>query len=128
MAGSNDDSDNETAPFPVGRITPLRPPPVPETFAEHPKSVAEIRSDKSNKTQDWTPRDLLISILRDIDAGKIKPTEMAVVWSEAHYDAAGKPAETENSECGAIRAAGIRTDTIAGMIQVALWRFIRSNC
>lgn len=40
-------------------------------FKEHPKSIAEIKSSKTNRGSDWTPRDALIALLRDIDAGQI---------------------------------------------------------
>jgi len=39
-------------------------------YSDHPRSVSEIRSDRSNKGSDWTPRDLLIALLRDIDSGE----------------------------------------------------------
>ena len=38
-----------------------------ESFKDHPKSLNEARSDKSQNAKDWTPRDALIALLRDID-------------------------------------------------------------
>lgn len=53
------------------------------SFADHPRSVAEIRSERSTDARDWTPRDVLISVLRDIDAGKIAPSAIVVCVDEA---------------------------------------------
>lgn len=50
----------------------------PESFADHPKSVTELRSDKSGRACDWTVRDMLIDTLRDIDSGKLM-ADMAVL-------------------------------------------------
>lgn len=40
-----------------------------DDFREAPQTIGELRSDKSTLGKDWTPRDLLISLLRDIDSG-----------------------------------------------------------
>ena len=65
---------------------------LPEDFASHPMSIAEIRSDKDGDAAKWTPRGVLIALLRGIDSGKIDPTALAVVWctidgaiSSSHY-------------------------------------------
>jgi hypothetical protein len=39
-------------------------------FANHPMSIAELRSDRTQNSADWTARDALISTLRTIDNGK----------------------------------------------------------
>lgn len=59
--------------------------------------VSEIRSDQSGNGADWSPRDALINLLRDIDAGKSKPTSLVICWREAsgigessHYSSACK--------------------------------------
>jgi hypothetical protein len=46
---------------------------IPSSFANYPKSVMELRSEKSDAAADWTPRDVLIDVLRSIDQGKVKP-------------------------------------------------------
>jgi hypothetical protein len=51
-----------------------------ENFADYPQSIAELRSDKTDAASDWTPRDLLIAMLRDIDAGKIDLDGMVLVY------------------------------------------------
>ena len=40
-----------------------------ETFKDHPLTIGEIRSDKSGNAKDWTPREALIDMLRQIDNG-----------------------------------------------------------
>lgn len=39
------------------------------TFAGFPKSLGEIRCEKQQDGSLWTPRDALISVLREIDEG-----------------------------------------------------------
>lgn len=52
-----------------------------DNFANHPQSLSEIKSDKSWNPQDWTPRDALISALRDIDSGKINPDSLIIIYN-----------------------------------------------
>lgn len=40
-----------------------------DSFKDHPDTIGELRSDKSENAADWTPRDACISMLRDIDNG-----------------------------------------------------------
>ncbi len=40
-----------------------------ENFADHPPTIGELRSDKSQDAKDWSIRDMLICLLRDIDSG-----------------------------------------------------------
>lgn len=51
-------------------------------YADHPKSVGEIKSDKTESCADWTPRDVLISMLREIDSGEIAPEMLVVAWAK----------------------------------------------
>lgn len=39
-------------------------------FADYPVSISERRAEASGKAKDWSPRDALIAVLRDLDAGK----------------------------------------------------------
>ena len=48
-------------------------------YTDHPPSVSEIRCEKTNDAADWTPRDVLIAALRDIDEGKQEPTCLVVI-------------------------------------------------
>lgn len=44
-----------------------------DDFSKMPESIAEIRANRAEKASLWTPRDALISALRDVDSGKLNP-------------------------------------------------------
>lgn len=73
MDGYATRNDESTGDVLVWALNPADPVPQqdPETFADHPVSVAEVRSDRSQQSQDWTPRDLLVKLLREHDSGKV---------------------------------------------------------
>lgn len=50
-----------------------------EDFKDYPKSITELRSDKTQDGGDWTARDAIISVLRDIDSGDIETPKFAIV-------------------------------------------------
>lgn len=51
-------------------------------FADYPKSISEIKSDKTQDGGDWTPRDALISMLRDIDSGELSPDFAILIFGK----------------------------------------------
>lgn len=51
-----------------------------EDFSKYPKSVGEARSEASERASDWTPREALISMLRDIDSGKVKTDALVICF------------------------------------------------
>ena len=53
-----------------------------DDYSNYPKSIAEIKSEKTESGSDWNPRDALIAALRDIDTGKIDPNNLIVCWAE----------------------------------------------
>lgn len=55
-------------------------------FKNHPKSIAELRSDRTNNSADWSPRDVLIHMLRMIDEGDIAPNVLVVSYSTIRED------------------------------------------
>jgi hypothetical protein len=72
-----------------------------KSFAAVPVSVAEKRAEKAGEADKWSARDALLSVLRDLDAGKMRPETLVVVWvdvgelgdrSRTNYAAAGGPA------------------------------------
>lgn len=83
---------------------------LPESFANHPASVAELRSDKSDKPGDWTPRDALIAMLRDIDSGKEAPTDLIIVWTGSVGDS--PDIGWRQAHTGSIKALGMLTRAI----------------
>lgn len=52
-----------------------------DNFSNHPPSLNEIRADKTQDATNWTPRDALISALRDIDSGKIDPDSLVIIYN-----------------------------------------------
>jgi hypothetical protein len=51
-----------------------------DNFADIPKSIGELRSAKADSAKHWTPRDALVSMLRDIDKGLID-LDVVVIFS-----------------------------------------------
>jgi hypothetical protein len=51
-----------------------------DSFADHPPSIGEIRADKTDRAADWIPRDILISLLREIDDGTLDVDAMVVLF------------------------------------------------
>lgn len=80
-------SDNDTPrgnkPEPEMAIpspaVPASPPPLPANFKDYPQTIGEVRSEASNDAKDWSARDILINLLRQIDAGDIDPDKMVIV-------------------------------------------------
>lgn len=56
------------------------------SYAEAPPSITELRSLRDGDGRKQTPRDVLIRVLRDLDAGKINPDAMFVAWREPCKD------------------------------------------
>lgn len=47
-----------------------------DDFSNFPESVAERRSDLTRNAADWTPRDVLIALLRAMDKGEVNPSSL----------------------------------------------------
>jgi hypothetical protein len=52
----------------------------PASFADHPESVTEIRSNKLQAAAGRLPRDALLSVLKDIDRGEINPDHLVICY------------------------------------------------
>ena len=70
-------------------------------FSQYPKSITEIKSDKSGNACDWTVRDMLIDTLREIDSGETKPYMAVIIICE------GDRMNTDNKNCTWRRQAGV---------------------
>jgi len=53
-----------------------------ESFTNYPQSLNEMRIRRSGSAADWSPRDALIQMLRDIDSGVIRPDALIVSFRE----------------------------------------------
>jgi len=54
-----------------------------DNFKDAPPTIGEVRSDRSDSPADWSPRDALVTMLRDIDSGKITPDTMVIFWRDS---------------------------------------------
>lgn len=50
-----------------------------DDFSNHPVSLGEAKADRAHDAALWTPREALISVLRDIDSGKLNPDHLIVI-------------------------------------------------
>lgn len=57
-----------------------------DNYADYPRSVNELRSARSGSAADWSPREILIQLLREIDAGRLHPEAMVVVHRQKKDD------------------------------------------
>lgn len=51
---------------------------VTDDFADHPKSITEIKADKTDLAVNWTPRDALTHLLREIDSGRLNARAIVI--------------------------------------------------
>jgi len=49
-------------------------------FAGQPQTIGELRAERSSSAADWSPRDVLVSMLRDIDSGKLKVSDLVIAY------------------------------------------------
>jgi hypothetical protein len=57
-----------------------------DNFSNHPQSITEIKAERYRDATVWTPRDALISALRDYDDGKIKTDTLLICYAEVTED------------------------------------------
>ena len=53
-----------------------------DDFKDHPISISERQALKTEDPRKWSARDVLISVLRDIDSGKVNPKALVVGFYE----------------------------------------------
>lgn len=58
-------------------------------YRDEPVSVTEYRAIKSADAADWTPRDVLVSVLRDLDKGIVKIEDVVVGFRGKRGDIGG---------------------------------------
>ena len=59
---------------------------LPDNFKDYPKSVSEMKAEKEENCELWTPRDCLISLLRKIDNNEIKITDIVICYGKKSKD------------------------------------------
>ena len=83
-----------------------------DDFSKAPKSVAEARAERTESTKSWTPRDALVSILREIDAGRLDAKTVFIAYRD------------ESTERTHFVAAGPSSVEIIGTTHLAISRFM----
>lgn len=53
-----------------------------DDYSNHPPTISELKSNKSGKASDWTPRDAIIAALRDIDSGEVDPETLIIGYHD----------------------------------------------
>jgi hypothetical protein len=56
-----------------------------EDFSNTPTTIGELSANRSKEAKDWSPRDVLIHILRRVDRGEIKPHNLMVIWDDTDH-------------------------------------------
>jgi hypothetical protein len=51
-----------------------------DDFKDYPPSITELKSERTKDAADWTPRDALICLLREIDSGQTIVTELVIAY------------------------------------------------
>ena len=86
-------------------------------FAEAPTSISELRSGKTGSSSDWTPKDILIAMLRRIDRGEIDLHRLVLCYSHS-------PDDKENTEVVGFRSSGKGALTNLGLLDFVKYQMI----
>lgn len=81
-------------------------------FADHPKSITEARASRSSDAADWTPRDALILLLREIDSGSAVVDSCVIAYRLVNEDGSKTAAYINASPDGDV-ALGVLTRVTA---------------
>lgn len=63
-------------------------PRVSDGSLDIPVSLAERRAERAWDGREWSPRDALVSLLREIDKEGVKPENIVIAYNERHDDGA----------------------------------------
>lgn len=58
----------------------------PASFADAPTTIGEARAKRDQSAAQWSPRDALVNLLREIDTGETKVTALVVTFAVEHDD------------------------------------------
>lgn len=89
-----------------------------ESFKDTPTSLAEHRAFKDGDCTKWTPRDLLVHMLREMDAGRLKVGGMLVLWHEDVPD-------DEDLFASKLRRANLGTRQSVAMLEIAKFDLLK---
>lgn len=84
-----------------------------DNYANYPRSITEIKSEETGLAYDNTPRDVLISVLRKLDAGEINPAILVVAVAEPNLNEKGAFRTVVSvSSKNALMTMGLVTDVL----------------
>jgi hypothetical protein len=72
-----------------------------DNFRDSPQTIGELRATRTQDNSDWSPRDTIIYMLREIDSGRFKPSKVIAVWAE------GGDLRIVQAGCSEIEAVGM---------------------
>ncbi len=61
-----------------------------DDFSDHPVSISEARGMRDSSPGSWQPRDILIMLLREIDAGRLTPDHVMLGFGTVQPDGGAK--------------------------------------
>lgn len=62
------------------------PLPYHRSYADAPTTIGELRAKREHSAAQWDPRDALVNLLREIDAGETKVSALVVTFAVEHED------------------------------------------
>ena len=92
---------------------------LPDNFKDYPVSLQEAKAHNASRSDEWTPRDMLIAALRDIDAGKLDPKEAFLIMATG--DTPDDFTHTWRASSGSNIHVGV------GLIMTALFNMLASR-
>lgn len=74
-----------------------------DSFKGHPKSIAEVKADRSDDGSLWSPRDALIALLREIDEGR-DVSHMVILFDTSEETGEGRTRRSVSYRCAGPRS------------------------
>lgn len=91
-----------------------------EDYADAPRNLAERRALNSGVPADWTPRDLLVYLLRKIDSGEMEvPQHLMVLYAREDPG--------EGSSTGFVQAGNFAPLAQMGLLHSTLHSLLHNN-
>ena len=89
--------------------------PLPDSFADAPVAIDELRAERSRSAGDISPRSTLVALLRKIDTGEIDPEALVVGWASKINETGGRTSGWSAAGPDLLTQIGILQRTILRM-------------
>lgn len=93
-------------------------------FSKAPRSLTEARADRTESAADWTARDVLVRLLRQIDSGEFNPEELVVIMRQPVPLEERLHANDEQEKETIYTCSTPNTMTLLGMLEHAKWLIV----